>query len=87
MLICCVPLQVPDWHPGVPSANQEIYDPTTWVANMINWYKTLVTAYPGVVGKLIVDLVNVSPCPDLHLDAKTHLSLECLANWLWTSLI
>ena len=53
-------VQVPDWHPGIPQANQEIYDPTTWVANMINWYKALVTSYPGVVGKLIVDLINVS---------------------------
>lgn len=69
-------LQVPDWHPGVPSANRELFDTSCsgytagscWIKNMEYWFKTLITSYPGVVGKLIVDLINVRlasvQCPD-----------------------
>lgn len=83
---CNAMLQVPDWHPGVPQANQEIYDPTSWVANMINWYKKLVTDYPGVVGKLIVDLINVRPAsvPTVLSDLSPFcIELHILAiHWL-----
>ena len=53
-------LQVPDWHPGVPASNQEIFSQDSWQVNMENFFLQLVTTYPGVVGKLILDLVNVS---------------------------
>ncbi|DBA92448.1 TPA: hypothetical protein ACH3X1_002682 [Trebouxia sp. C0004] len=49
---------VPDWHPGVPASNQEIFSQDSWQVNMENFFSKLVTTYPGVVGKLIVDLVN-----------------------------
>lgn len=53
-------MQVIDWHPGTPSGNQELLDADTWVKNMANMYKQLINTYPSVVGKLIVDLINVS---------------------------
>ena len=52
-------MQVPDWHPGTPASNQEIFNQDTWQVNMENFFSELVTTYPGVVGKLILDLVNV----------------------------
>ena len=65
-------LQVPDWHPGVPASNQEIFSQDSWQVNMQNFFLKLVTTYPGVVGKLILDLVNVShsssfACPDCNV--------------------
>ena len=51
---------MPDWHPGNGAANQEILNQDTWQNNMINFFSKLVTTYPGVVGKLVLDLVNVS---------------------------
>ena len=56
----CLLLQVPDWHPGTPSSNQEIFNQDSWQVNMENFFSQLVTTYPAVVGKLILDLVNVS---------------------------
>ena len=53
-------VQVPDWHPGNGAANQELLNQDTWQNNMINFFSKLVTTYPGVVGKLVLDLVNVS---------------------------
>ena len=62
-------LQVPDWHPGVPASNQEIFSQDSWQVNMENFFSKLVTTYPGVVGKLILDLVNVS-----HSSSPPHPS-------------
>ena len=59
-LYFAVCLQVPDWHPGNGAANQEILNQDTWQNNMITFFSRLVTTYPGVVGKLVLDLVNVS---------------------------
>ncbi len=70
-------LQVPDWHPGVPASNQEIFSQDSWQVNMGSFFSKLVTTYPGVVGKLILDLVNVShsalsACPSYPLAIWSH---------------
>ena len=53
-------LQVPDWHPGNPGTNREIFDQPTWQSNYVSLFQKLISAYPGVVGKLIIDIANVS---------------------------
>ena len=35
-------------------------DTATWQKNMVDWYTKLIQVYPSVVGKLIVNLINVS---------------------------
>lgn len=53
-------VQIPDWHPGLPSSNTEIFNQTVWQKNMKDWFSLLTTTYPQVTGRLIVDLINVS---------------------------
>lgn len=54
-------MQVPDWHPGNPRSNREIFEQDSWQANYRSFFGKLISTYPGVVGKLAIDLVNVSP--------------------------
>ena len=54
-------LQVPDWHPGNPGSNREIFDQTSWQNNYVSFFSKLISTYPSVVGKLVIDILNVSP--------------------------
>ena len=56
----CQCVQVPTWKPYDPSRDQEMLDTATWQNNMVDWYTKLIQVYPSVVGKLIVNLINVS---------------------------
>lgn len=60
LLLDCY-LQVPDWHPGNPGSNRELFDQTTWRNNYVSFFDKLVKIYPNVVGKLVIDILNVSP--------------------------
>lgn len=60
LLLDCY-LQVPDWHPGNPGSNRELFDQTTWRNNYVSFFDKLIKIYPNVVGKLVIDILNVSP--------------------------
>ncbi|KAL3148715.1 hypothetical protein ABBQ38_014128 [Trebouxia sp. C0009 RCD-2024] len=49
---------VPDWHPGNPSSNREIFDQTSWQNNYVSLFGKLISTYPSVVGKLVFDIAN-----------------------------
>lgn len=73
-------MQVPDWHPGTPASNQEIFNQDTWQVNMENFFSELVTTYPGVVGKLILDLVNVRHSSSSSPHVSWLISLQCVCH-------